>query len=316
MFFHITYTSFIKSEYWSINKIESEIEYNPDKISTIIVSLLNKDCPCMIARYGSIEQTIVANYFAINNKKHNIIDCITGKSMYWWWDKKTRNDLTINAGFFPNKTGLINDFCKSIIKDTEKLDILGTWFGKEPIILGERKIKMVGLQEMEPWWQRSPWTKVLEGKNVLVIHPFAEQIEQQYKNHDKLFKNKDVLPLFNLITIKAVQSIGGNCDRFDNWFEALKWMEKEMEKTNFDIALIGCGAYGFTLAAHAKSMGKKAIHMGGVLQLLFGIKGARWENESYHPKYNYTTLFNDFWVKPSQKYIPDAADSVENRCYW
>ena len=26
---------------------------------------------------------------------------------------------------------------------------------------------------------------------------------------------------------------------------------------------LGCGAYGFPLAAHVKRMGKKAIHMGG-----------------------------------------------------
>ena len=41
---------------------------------------------------------------------------------------------------------------------------------------------------------------------------------------------------------------------------------------NFDIALIGCGAYGFPLAAFVKGIGKKAVHIGGPLQLFFGIK--------------------------------------------
>lgn len=316
MFLHITYASFIKNEYWSIDKIKDNIEYDSSKISDIFYSTLNRDCPCMIARFGAIEQTIVANYISIINKKRNFKDCITGKRLYWWWDKKTRMDLTTNAGFFPNETEMVNNFCRKVISDTDKLDVLCTWFGKEPIILGKKEIIMVGLQEMEPWWQNKPWTKVLEGRNVLVIHPFAEQIEQQYKNYDKLFENKDVLPLFNLKTIKAVQSIGGYSNKFNNWFEALEWMEHEMETIEFDIALIGCGAYGFSLAAYAKSLGKKAIHMGGALQLLFGIKGARWEDKSYHPLYNYTKLFNEYWVRPLKEYIPDAADSVENRCYW
>ena len=50
-------------------------------------------------------------------------------------------------------------------------------------------------------------------------------------------------------------------------------MKSQMDQTDYDIALIGCGAYGFPLAAHAKRMGKQAIHMGGSLQLLFGIRG-------------------------------------------
>lgn len=49
-------------------------------------------------------------------------------------------------------------------------------------------------------------------------------------------------------------------------------MKDEIDKRDYDIALIGCGAYGFPLAAHIKRSGKKAVHLGGALQLLFGIK--------------------------------------------
>lgn len=76
-----------------------------------------------------------------------------------------------------------------------------------------------------------------------------------------------------MITLEAVQSLGGSNNKFQSWFEALQWMEDEMDKTDYDICLIGCGAYGFPLAAHAKRKGKKAVHLGGALQLLFGIKG-------------------------------------------
>ncbi len=316
MFANLTYVR-NKGEYWHIDKIKKIIEYNPNQISDIIYNTLNNENPCMIARFGSIEQTVVANYLSIISPKHNLLDIITGRSPYCWWDKKMRKELKTNAGFFPNKKQFVERYCETMIEDTKMLDVLATWYGKEPIIIGENKsIKLVGLQESEPWWQTRPWTKYLKSKKVLVVHPFSELIERQYKHRQFLFKNEDILPEFELRTVKAVQSINGDCDEFTNWFDALEWMKKEMDKEDYDVALIGCGAYGFCLAAHAKRMGKKAIHMGGVLQILFGIKGKRWEDKNYHPIYDYTTLFNEYWVKPDNSYKPKTANNVEEGCYW
>ena len=52
-----------------------------------------------------------------------------------------------------------------------------------------------------------------------------------------------------------------------------KQMKNQIVKTDFDIAIIGAGAYGFSLAAFIKKIGKKAVHLGGPTQVLFGIKG-------------------------------------------
>ena len=307
----------IHGEYWTIDRIKNKIEYDTDTISNIIFNTLNSNSPCMIARFGSIEQTVVANYVSINQKDHSIFKLISGEQPYWWWDKKIRKELKTNAGFFPNEKEYIENYCKLMIKDTSVVDVLATWYGREPILLNNNnETILIGLQEAEPWWQANPWTRCLKKKKILVIHPFAELIEKQYKKRKLLFKDERVLPEFNLKTIKAVQSVNGECENFSNWFDALKWMQEEMDKTDYDIALIGCGAYGFCLAAHAKRSGKKAFHMGGVLQLLFGIKGKRWEDESYHPKYNYTTLFNKYWVKPDDIYKPRTGNNIEGGCYW
>lgn len=80
--------------------------------------------------------------------------------------------------------------------------------------------------------------------------------------------------------IRAVQSLGGN-SQFKDWFEALEYMKTEIDKVDYDICLIGAGAYGFPLAAHVKRQGKQGVHLGGALQLLFGIKGKRWEMANY-----------------------------------
>lgn len=311
------YSTYINGGFWNINKFKKHIIINTEEISNIIYTTLSKDEPCMIARFGGIEQTAVANYLSIISSERSVWNCITGKQPYWWWDKKIKKELKTNAGFFPNEAEHIEKYCCQMLKDMKQLDVLLTWYGKEFFILGNKiEIPLLGLQESEPWWQKKPWTKVLKGKKVLVIHPFAELIEDQYKKRELLFSNQDILPEFELITIKAVQSINGECEDFRTWFEALEFMKKEIEKKDFDISLIGCGAYGFCIAAHIKRMGKKAFHMGGVLQLLFGIKGARWEDPNYHHKYNYTSIFNNYWIKPSKQFIPKSARQVENSCYW
>ena len=87
-------------------------------------------------------------------------------------------------------------------------------------------------------------------------------------------------------------------------------MITDIQKLNFDIAIIGCGAYGFPLAAAVKRMGKQAIHLGGATQLLFGIRGNRWENSELR------RFFNEYWVKPGIDEIPSHAGKIENGCYW
>ena len=120
-----------------------------------------------------------------------------------------------------------------------------------------------------------------------------------------------VLPAFELITIKAVQSIAGNNCGFKNWFEALDSMKEKIFATDFDIAIIGCGAYGMPLAGYVKSLGKQAIHLGGATQILFGIKGKRWDTI---PRVQ--SLFNEYWINPSLDERPAGAEKVEGGTYW
>ena len=70
------------------------------------------------------------------------------------------------------------------------------------------------------------------------------------------------------------------------------------------------------LPAHVKKKKKKAVHLGGSLQLLFGIRGARWENSNYNATYNYSKLMNEFWVKHSATETHSKAQQVEEGCYW
>ena len=130
-----------------------------------------------------------------------------------------------------------------------------------------------------------------------------------------MFPGTSILPEFDLRTLTAVQTIAGERDdRFETWFDALEWMEEEALNIDFDVAIIGCGAYGLPLSARLKEAGKQTIHLGGAVQILFGIKGKRWVEED---RFQYVRdWFNDSWVFPQEKDIPRRAKEVEGGIYW
>lgn len=297
-------------------------EEDPDKASEMIYNLLASDQPCMIARLGATEMSAIINYLGVNSECHSLGKFIKGEQPEWWWNKNIMNQMQQWSGFFPPTPENMQRFGEMMMEDAKEVDLLGSWLNEESRIYQNCNIHAVKLPFLEPYHASHPWSRILANKKILVIHPFADLITRQYQKRELLFKNQDVLPDFELDTIQAVQSLGGEANGFNDWFAALEWMKQEMDKRDYNICLIGCGAYGFPLAAHAKRKGKKAVHLGGALQLLFGIKGKRWEDPNYGvkewgiPYSSYTTLINEYWVRPDDCVRPKTAKNVEGGCYW
>jgi len=90
-------------------------------------------------------------------------------------------------------------------------------------------------------------------------------------------------------------------------------MKEQLKKINFDVLLVGAGAYSLPLCTFAKSQGKVGIHLGGNTQLMFGILGKRWlgRNSSIDHRY-----FNDAWIHPLPEDTPKECRKIEDGCYW
>ena len=263
--------------------------------------LLQNDSPCMIGRVGTVEMGIIQAYI---DKEAKVLKHIS---------KQKVNLLCNNAGFFPNEENEICKFAKLYIECAREVDVFGVFGSHAEDFFLNKYAPMARLMQftsLEPFYFRNPWSYALKGKRVLVIHPFEESIKKQYERREVLFDNPQVLPEFELITIKAVQTIGDSTAGFRNWFEALEYMKTEIDKVNFDIALIGCGAYAFPLAAYIKQKGKKSVITAGATQLLFGIKGARWDHAQTPVPYK------DTWIRPCESEKPKQASTVEGGCYW
>lgn len=317
------YAKFVRTPDWHIRP--DEIDCDAQKASDKIYELLSSGRPCMIARYGSTEMAMLNNYMSIKFGSHSVIKFIRGEEYEWWWDESIMQQMRDWSGFFPVSKVYLGRFCEMMLEDTALLDVLGKWIRGESLMKAHlQNVFSCHLMHLEPFWAPKPWTRALSGKRIVVVHPFAETVCSQYmKNRQKLFLNKEILPEFgSLRTVKAVQSLGGGIGEFQDWFAALEWMKHEIDKEDYDICLIGCGAYGFPLAAHVKRSGKQAVHLGGALQLLFGIVGRRWEDPNYGvkewdiPKGIYSRLVNEYWVRPGETDKPQNANQVEGSCYW
>lgn len=288
---------------------------NKEYASELISNALLSNKPQMIARLGSTELSCMINYLGVKHPEtyKSIKGFITNQTPPWWWNPSIVDQMQRWSGFFPAQIDKIEQFCELMIADLPNVDILGSWLKEESFFQPElSNAKKVMLEDLEPFFTKSPWTKVLEGKKALVVHPFVDSIKSQYQRKEKLFDN-NLLPDFDLEVIPAVQSIAGQKTEFKDWFEALDSMKEQIAKRDFDVCILGCGAYGFPLASFVKNMGKKSIHMGGVTQLLFGIKGKRWEQYIVYP---YSNLFNEYWVRPNQNETPQQSKVVEGGCYW
>lgn len=267
--------------------------------------------PFLACRFGNTELQVV-----VGELYRRIVGYSEKNEMIWqeWFER-----LHQGAGFFPCDTKYAKAFVDCMLETCKQIDLLAMWHLRMEDFVIEEYLPgadLTFLFHLEPWLSKGqPWSAALKGKKVLVIHPFTETIQKQYNNRRTLiFPNTDILPEFELKTLKAVQTIAGETDdRFATWFDALEYMYQEAMKIDFDVAIVGCGAYGMPLAGKLKEAGKQAIHLGGATQLMFGIKGRRWE-ENYPTKI--ASLFNEHWVYPDQSETPGNAGVVENACYW
>jgi len=148
----------------------------------------------------------------------------------------------------------------------------------------------------------------------LIISPFKSTIEQQL--HERKLFPKAIFPEdCSIRVIVPPQQFCGNSDGL-SWqchFELLKQeILVEYEDYPFDLCISSCGGFGLPICDYIhKNTGASVIYMGGILQIMFGIMGKRFETrEDITPYINYT------WTRPLPEDTIKNSHKVENGCYW
>ncbi len=265
--------------------------------------------PSLIARLGSTECRLLVRHHMRDQRNwlEKAYALATLHELPFWLRWQDRQ-LSHTAGFFPIEKKPVERFVDLSFDAMAEIDLLGSWVeGENQLdhVLSQAALTTLG--NLSPIGNAKPWTRALRGKKVAIIHPFVKTIEQQYAKRTLLFDDPDFLPEFELVTVRAVQSIRHAPPDFDTWFEALDFMTEQCLEHDYDVAIIAAGAYGLPLGARVKSHGKVAIVLGGVLQLMFGIKGLRWDNSG---------LYNDHWVRPLEEEQPPEFWKMEGGAYW
>ena len=278
--------------------------------NTLIYRMLREDSPFFVGRFGFFELSAMRNFYFERQENYPQI----------------LESLKNCAGVFPptRETGeCFLSMMQEALAETDFLLCSGepfeNYFAKR---FGKKSMYWVpNIGLASPWLFDPPWSGALKGKRVLVVNPFSQTISSQYARREKLFPKTEILPEFELITYRSMFTIGEYRDPdFPDFFTALEHQFREISALDFDIALLGCGAYGFPLAAMIRGrLGKSAFHMGGVLQLLFGILGARWDGSRFPeegPNKSIKPYINEYWTYPSAEETPEAAGGVEYGPYW
>jgi len=295
-------------------KISNQICLRMEDSAKYICDLFQSDQPFLIGRNGTIELEVVSKYlFKVPLTELN------------------KNKLELNAGIFPSTPESIESFCIDYIEALQNVDVMAEgWY--EPLKKVEKEILdnlnpnrvKVLLRNLEPYYVKPSlrWTQYLNGKRVAIINSFAETCEQQTYMSKAIWPNNTETLLPQDTTWIPIQTYysptlaGKNINTqwpeyVINYKDAVNDVVERVLESKAHIAIIGCGGMGMIIGSKLKDAGLKCIVMGGATQILFGIRGKRWENHNI-----ISTFFNDAWVVPNPKNIPSNYSLVENGCYW
>jgi hypothetical protein len=221
------------------------------------------------------------------------------------------------AGLVPYNVETTKQFGRDMREALKEVDLIPKWNKVNPIFESYifehycAQAHITELQHLEPYFFDKPWTDQLKGKKVLVMSPFADSIQNNFKNIDKIWNSK-IKPNFELKTIKYPFALKIHSNPLYSASDQIykKYLDI-LRKEDFDVGIFGTGYTSLLFTAECKRMGKAGIHLGGSTQILFGVKGQRWrEIKEFQP------FFNEHWTDPLESEKPEKRNMVENGCYW
>jgi hypothetical protein len=270
--------------------------------SALIRSMLSGGGPCAIGKVGATELRALTEFWDVSRGRRRQLrkDVIT--------------ELHVVSGVFPPSHRVLIRFAEHFSDIIADMDVLVAWGRPGERILFEScpHAKLISMEGLDPFYVNQPWTAALAGKTVLVASPFVDSIARQYERRTLVWPGREeLLPEFRLELMRLPFSDGLVKSPFDDWFQALGSLRADLSSRLFDVLLVGGGAFSLPLTVAAKHMGKVGIHLGGSTQILFGIRGARWDDHPATSKY-----FNEYWVRPSRFETPEGHRKVEAGSYW
>jgi len=283
---------------------------NEAQSQTWIAEALARRAPCAIGKVGTCE-LLSQEYL------DRWIQLPWPANASW---KRPARRLYSNAGVFPIRRDIYRRWAGEYRGAVRKMDFLAQWqppgsfleayeqkFLDRDFSRGVRG-SFVGLEPVG-----AAWLRPLAELRWLVVSPFCETVKTQ-------LPKLALLNVFHGVEPECLERAARSC-RFvpcpqlpymvppvhRDWFQGLEELKKAMESEEFDVAIIGAGAWSLPLAVHAKALGRVGLHLGGTVNLLFGIRGGRFEERG---------LYNEHWMRPLPQERPANCHTLEQGAYW
>ena len=288
-----------------------------DEAFAAVHAALTSGKPAAVGKLGSIELELA--YFRFKTRRMASPPAILPKML---------QTLCRNAGLFPPTQETAIQMADELLQSLLFLDCTPNWWMKdqtqELLNAFAKKAQRVSLQSLECFLSPNPahWWTATKAR-ILVISPFSSSVEAQAPHLQDIWASRKGLwhPESTVQTLSfplsfGVQSPEIQKDMLTKWTDSvglIRSVQAQMDAVDYDLAVIGVGIHSLPLVAHAKRQGKKAIHLGGATQLLFGIRGGRWDTMT-----EFQPLFNEHWVRPdpAKGERPTHFEAVEKGCYW
>lgn len=224
-------------------------------------------------------------------------------------------EMYTNAGFYVDEGDeqkIFKEWKSKYVKGLINSDVILDVFTCPSFqIVGDLMIRLNLWKPSLPYIENPKWwidcvINNMEG-TIGIISYFKEDIEKQLKVLDKVWAinlNK------NFIIIKSYNTIEGN-SKHKNWLETYEDLESRVSKhKEVKNWLVSSGSYGLPICDYLYNNidNSKVFYVGGLLQLLFGLKGSRWDNRK-----EVNINYNKYWKYPKEK--PINANKVEGWCY-
>ena len=237
------------------------------------------------------------------------------------YDPKVAKQLERLSGIYPPSWQNLKLFARLLedsIREVDALAVFG-WNNEDKVVeLLHDGAHVVPPKTLEPYFYPGEgWWHELGGKRLLIVNSIASELRARFTvdTLNRLWPHENgkvnsIIPSEIHIIDAPYGWDATQQHRFATFQYLLDNIKLQVEKIDFDIALVACGGYGLPLAAWIKQRGKQAIHLGGVIQVWGGFKGARFET-----LVPWKHIINEHWIPYPDKKIPTDRSHAEGD-YW
>ncbi len=280
-------------------------DVNDQKLADRFTELMLSDKPVWIARIGGSDYDAFEFFQKVQSKIKENGDSIPKDiydRIYYHFDR-----ISVMNGFFLKDRKLLldtlasschlyfeslknNDMCTvataGAIETMVTNQIITDDFGESCEFISSYSF----IEAIEPFFKS--FQKWGINKKILIISPFSETIKFQTRKDrlnnllkfqfpECIFKTYATPVTYNSPGKENSKYFEKKTENYKDWIHLAKKMSHDIRLIDFDVAFISAGIYTMYLGNEIKKQGKKAIYMGGTLNVYFNIYGGRFDTSFF-----------------------------------